>query len=1672
MHSGGIVRTFKENTNNISKLKMPGRRLKGHRRYRCLTGFLLFACAVLPIHADPSATNLFPQLQSPSAQSLGGNWAVSLTDKDGTVLESTHIVLAPPSKSICVKTSQGHCFYHDVDNPEGDWAAYYLGSGNIYKREFKINSDSNFEFGHAYGMIGHWGANSVINISGDTGHGQWSYGESAGPEHWQRLRPKINQVGFGKTLAGTETFEPNSREPQHIVEYGAMGRVKGKYDSWWWAANRTSPANRPKFYITLFGENLWGHHVIDFENSPGFLAQGCSDLYDENSGQFLNHVGLRCEVSVMNGTTNGIKTFRFDNLKASFIFDVSGLPQPPPPKPTINIEAFNSEGQTETVTGGYPFRISVSYDEMPSASPSAVEILDTAGGRPLRFVSLRPSRDQKVFTSQWFYPLFETPEELREGETLEPTTPELQTRLANDYSGDWMLASASPRGGHGVATIGRGGDLRLSMARSNETKHYLSVATAAYRSVNDPTEIGRYVAYMKLAQGENVRRQPAASGELLILPLAEKLTLRLGNTEKTIDVETLSILDGMFVDVAPTEEGSLSGTARIFSADTENIELTRDTRYVGAVVLDDQWPSTEQTGQTLREMSYPFGPRLTVGASRYRNILVFGENLPGFGFVTSSDEKLEHYYATAAAPGQVVSTLEGLEIDHPSDFNGLVVQTLLKPGVEPGRKTLRINGVSLPWDLQFADSLARYIVLREPEPNVFEPANSLYEGDLFRVAVKALGGLPLPQSTTAKLEHYRIIDGRQQLVGQTEISLTQKTIGEETMLVSTPITFHPLSTYEEQGPVRPGHFVVTVEDRFVISGAVGGLRVVPPKAVHEIDRYNPFESIWDKAVETAKTCPDSRRKTSHWILTNVFSSQGVTQTIDSSVEDHAAAILLANETYKALVEHKETLLPIRNENGVKAIMELGRQHRGPFWSVLKADVEGVGTEPLFELLRSPQSLVRRWSGDLPGITPEKAETLAQDTVKRVFNHHLEQMNDALFQLKRVSDCDYNGLLNLVAHRASNAPQRLMPKLVRAEGQFNLSVIPDRAARSTVQSLYVKGDAIKALQQWSSTDSAVVAAFASIATFGAGELLTLGGYATAAAILGGGDAIVGLGMGINGAAAHYQATRFSDYAEGARSVLGEQTLAEAIRAEPNIFMTAAGIILPAVSAKQALNSMRATANLPRGARLAKKLKDFSPEELARLSEADAIHVAAYIASVEHKLAKQGRFALSTDEQIIHNLVRRATGNAPKVPTRATAPVDTVGELSANMTREEFDALNQSGITLTTEQLQRKIDAILSGRFTTRAPNAEPAINVTEVAGEAGQPTRVRLEAPSLPDAVDPNKTLILDLELPSPGPDYGHRLMDLDELTDFATNPRVRITPDAARLQQRNDVYVPWDEIEGVETIDGVVRRSRWHAMDEAPRLRLDAEVRQMVDEAAAIGNPWAKRLQSDMRNGTYDYFYDPALPDHYGGVGIRANDEAGHGALGALNPFELSPNGNYILRTPEAISRDLIHEYAHTWRGGQPLIDELRGPAGAGVLRGEYNEVRAFIAESRFQRDVGIARQLNGRPYLAPGDGIVSEAAAMLPANSPGLSGGTRLRNQTALLLRGHPEYLTIYQTAAERFLGLSPRSGGSTIALQQRINALDDFLAGPQFSQLPDATRQVWREQMLQQMLDESLVP
>ncbi|HTL71363.1 MAG TPA: hypothetical protein VL404_08750, partial [Candidatus Eisenbacteria bacterium] len=249
-----------------------------------------------------------------------------------------------------------------------------------------------------------------------------------------------------------------------------------------------------------------------------------------------------------------------------------------------------------------------------------------------------------------------------------------------------------------------------------------------------------------------------------------------------------------------------------------------------------------------------------------------------------------------------------------------------------------------------------------------------------------------------------------------------------------------------------------------------------------------------------------------------------------------------------------------------------------------------------------------------------------------------------------------------------------------------------------------------------------------------------------------------------------------------------------------------------------------------------------------------------------------------------------------------------------------------------------------------------------AAPAGESSRARGLAETWPDDAIPAPVE----SAPKPGL-YGNKSMKADELADFALNPRVRAKapPEAQKTFDLGTI----SERSRAGDAEAIARaRMPWLQKPRVEREAFDSEVRSAIDEAAAMGDKWARRLQQELNssNPKFDYRYDPGIKS----AGLAPRE----GQTVILNPLR---GGK--LESPDRLASTLIHEYAHKYQGPVKWAAAEGEMASGSATKGTYNETRAFLAEAQFNNNLQNARLLNGKKF---DDSALRELRTLMDADA------------------------------------------------------------------------------------------
>lgn len=328
-----------------------------------------------------------------------------------------------------------------------------------------------------------------------------------GGEVWRRALPYIKRVVFkgvsfyDYSAQFTQYDDPSSTVESETTLGGRPGRVEGRYGSVkGWGPDNDMRGNRPKFKIQIYGENLWGHHLIDLGGAVDleplpywtYIMKG-GGRYSSLHNRLQEVEGIELEVVIWPKARPGRYAVRVDGISIPFDLVIKG-------HPGASVKA----GQAVETTGQDPsiFNTIITILAIFAAGVIATALFGPVGGIVIGGVltgkslweSYQKGGLQQVFEDTGAFDILDalfrpdlTPAErlrklgsgaLNLGGTLSDAVPAASgTAFALSRLGKWLLRSALGKGGSAfqkMRTVLQGRrtlDAARRSAGSAQTKH-------------------------------------------------------------------------------------------------------------------------------------------------------------------------------------------------------------------------------------------------------------------------------------------------------------------------------------------------------------------------------------------------------------------------------------------------------------------------------------------------------------------------------------------------------------------------------------------------------------------------------------------------------------------------------------------------------------------------------------------------------------------------------------------------------------------------------------------------------------------------------------------------------------------------------------------------------------------------------------------------------------------------------------------------------------------------------------------------------------------------------------------------------------------------------------------------------------------------------------------------
>lgn len=464
---------------------------------------------------------------------------------------------------------------------------------------------------------------------------------------------------------------------------------------------------------------------------------------------------------------------------------------------------------------------------------------------------------------------------------------------------------------------------------------------------------------------------------------------------------------------------------------------------------------------------------------------------------------------------------------NPKYPSALDVCVVLKSGLTDTPKRVRLNEAEAVWAPEVEDLEPTSIqFLRQANAGEFEVLSRIRHGEVFHVEAT------YPAAPYAPRQTYLAVPGKDE-AGATPVQVTrvsghpnlyrsprlvmlapghkppsagqieQKTDADIEAEPPVPVRA-PAGMRLRVGPAREG-----AEAPMLRSNAIAGIDVVG----------HPPDSLWEKALARAKECrrkEGSETEFTNYILTNlVVPGESVAQSVPIGVEDHAAAILLRDELVQALDEwiekqnarspvdpdappderrrqqrmwaaaqrvEAEALIDLASREGEHAFfaMKVTNQHGEPNAIYLGGALHKFDYE---------KEMLNR-KGDW-----EDFVAYARKAIAEARGEVLGYAARSLERAREPNDCELREVLEVVGVGLDAVVQRLLPKLLRPRNANEPPYpewVPDGAARAAVNSVHLTAQAVAAQEEYSSIDTDVAIAAATLGLTSAGYGVTLAG----------------------------------------------------------------------------------------------------------------------------------------------------------------------------------------------------------------------------------------------------------------------------------------------------------------------------------------------------------------------------------------------------------------------------------------------------------------------------------------------------------------------------------------------------------------------------------------------------
>lgn len=685
----------------------------------------------------------------------------------------------------------------------------------------------------------------------------------------------------------------------------------------------------------------------------------------------------------------------------------------------------------------------------------------------------------------------------------------------------------------------------------------------------------------------------------------------------------------------------------------------KQTEILAVIVINNQ------LGQTYTGPSYRF--KRDAGdehRSEHRTLMIFGRNLPKrwseVREIASTQAgvtyRLEHFPDDGRQYPHIQSDfdrgweklLKGVADEHKTvmrKFDFLTVRASLAHFVNPGTKDIKLNDSGANWPYRFGDNIGTISFVREVYDDEYESITNLFIPERIRIMVET--DLELDYNTI----DFKMLKNREEGILEESEVLSAKRDGkngEKYRYLSPWFAMHQNKADAPETSVE-GEPVVKalVGDKFMLATKDPAMLNAPPVEVEIVGGPARLGPMWKDAMKRAADC--------HGIEIDDFATAGGKEVetlstiiflqleqveLSIKLQDQAAMILLRDAFLEMSEQHKSKMAEMKTAAQRDAfIKQMGPLMYNENFPLARAKVTGPDGEPTdFRTVFLPEFVQNHYE-----LTPEQARKWCYDVREEGFKTFLNSMQKSMDYAENLGDCDVEGLLRLTGLSFQSVSDYLQPRLMKLTEVGTpprLRWVPDRPARAAVNSLRILGDAFKAQEDYSSTDSQQLMIYAAALTLPA---MAFGGPGWSAVMLAADVADAALVAGSE--VWHWRnQDRELEFAEGATHITGTGRLDAAEAGRTSTLMravTVAGAVIGPLAGvsdlRHAIKDAPLEAVRRAGTKMVPELEEGGMAALRAMSDQEKVTFSAYLNDVYQTLAKHGPEALTSEQRRMYLMV---------------------------------------------------------------------------------------------------------------------------------------------------------------------------------------------------------------------------------------------------------------------------------------------------------------------------------------------------------------------------------------------------------------------------------------------------